>query len=65
MKVKPRKYFFMTISNFSGEAKCYIDAYPQQTWNCEIIKDRAHLSYKNISLEIPKTDFEKYWKVVE
>lgn len=64
-KARPKKYFMLTISNFTGNAKVYIHCYPQQKWEYSIEDNKAHLFYKTMSLCIPKEDFEKYWKVVE
>lgn len=65
MIVRPKRYFMLTISNFTGQAKVYIHCYPQQKWDCVITDKEAHMTYKHIDLCIPKEDFEKYWKVVE
>ena len=62
---RPKNYVMLTISNFTGEAKCYIHCYPQQKWTFEITDNKAKLCYKNFDLCIPKIDFEKYFKVVE
>lgn len=64
MKVRPKKYFILTISNFMGDAKVYINCYPQQKWNCVIKGNEVYLGYKQIYLVIPKEDFEKYWMEV-
>ena len=64
-KARPKSYTMITISAFTGEAKCFIHCYPQQKWDYSIKGDKVQLIYKNLDLMIPKEDFEKYWKVVE
>ena len=62
---RPKSYTMITISNFTGEAKCYIHCYPQQKWKYKLDDKSADLEHKNLSVIIPKEDFEKYFKVVE
>jgi len=62
---RPKTYVMIKISNFTGEAKCFIHCFPQQRWNYNIDNDRVELTYKNMDLSIPKSDFERFWKVVE
>lgn len=61
-KARPKTYTMITISNFTGEAKCYIHCYPQQKWDYSFNGDKAEMHYKNLDLSIPKTDFEKYFR---
>ena len=60
---KPKEYGMLWISNFAG--KVNITLHPQQKWKYRIDGEKVNLEYKCISLQIPKADFEKYWKVVE
>ena len=62
---RPKNYGMFTISTFTGEAKCYIHCFPQQKWKYKLDDKSVDLEYKNLSMIIPKVDFEKYFKVVE
>ena len=64
-KARPKRNTMFHVGNFTGEAKCYIHCYPQQKWNYWIKDNRAIIEYKNISLEIPRVEFEKWFEVVE
>lgn len=64
-KARAKTYTMLTISNFTGEAKCYIHCYPQQKWHYHFNGNQAEMHYKNFDLSIPKSDFEKYFKEVE
>ena len=64
-KARPKRYVMLTISNFTGEAKCYIHCYPQQKWHYHFNGNKAEMTYKNLDLCIPKADFEKYFREVE
>lgn len=67
-KARPRTFVTYRIATFDGKAECYINCYPQQKWECVRFsndKKGIVLSWKNISLTIPKEDFEKHWKVVD
>ncbi len=61
---RPKSYVMITISNFTGDAKCYIHCYPQQRWKYKLNAKSADLEYKTFKIVIPKEDFEKYFKVV-
>ena len=63
--VRPKSYMMLSISNFTQEAKCCIYCYPQQKWKCKLDDKSAKLEYKNLSVVIPRSDFEKYFKEVE
>lgn len=64
-KARPKIFCIYTIKTFSGDAECWIYCYPQQKWICEIKGDKVTLNRKNVSFTIPKTNFERQWKVVE
>lgn len=66
-KARPRTFLIYKITTFDGKASCCIYCYPQQIWDCERFtsdKKGIVLSRKNITLEIPLSDFENRWKVV-
>ena len=63
--VRPKTNVMFSVSNFTQEATCYIRCYPQQKWKCRLDDKSASLEYKNFSLVIPRSDFEKYFKEVE
>lgn len=52
------------IYNFA-DWKCVISCYPQQRWAMTDKGNTVKLERKNITMELPKDDFEKYWKVIE
>ncbi|MBR5583366.1 MAG: hypothetical protein IKW21_02435 [Lachnospiraceae bacterium] len=62
---KPKKHGMLWINNFAETAKVYITLHPQQKWKYKIDGEKVNLEYKHTDLQIPKADFEKYWKVVE
>lgn len=62
---RPKTYVMLTISNFTGEAKCYIHCYPQQRWKYMLDYKSAMLEHTNYTMIIPREDFEKYFKVME
>ena len=62
---KPNGHAILWVGNFSETAKVHIRLYPQQKWKCRIDGDKVNLEYRHTDLQIPKEDFEKYWKVVE
>lgn len=57
------------VGSFDGKSKVYIDVYPQQKWEyTENIKgdsERVALRRNNVTLEIPKVDFEVFWEILE
>ena len=66
-KARPKTYVMYRIAAFGNKAECYIHCYPQQVWDCErspFNVNAVKLSRKNITIIIPKEDFEKHWKVV-
>lgn len=63
MKARPKTYCIYTLKTLNG-AECWISCYPQQKWECEIKKNEVVLNKKGLTLIIPKTDFERQWKVV-
>ena len=64
-KVRVKTFLIYTLKTFLGDAECWISCYPQQKWEYRVKGDKVTLDRKNISLTIPKTDFEKHWRVVE
>ena len=48
-QAKPKTYTMLTISAFTGEAKCYIHCYPQQKWDYGFNGDKAEMHYKNLT----------------
>lgn len=64
-QARPKSFVMYTLKTFLGNAECWISCYPQQKWEYGIKGDKVTLNRKGISLTIPKTDFEKHWKVVE
>ena len=65
MKARPNEAATYTVQTFSGDAEVWISCFPQQIWEYREINGKVMLSRKNISLTIPKEEFEKHWKVVE
>lgn len=67
-KARPKTYVMCRIATFDSKGECYIHCYPQQKWKYKQAPfnvNSVQLSYKNITMIIPKEDFEKQWKVVE
>ena len=62
---RPNGHAILWVGNFTETAKVYIHLHPQQKWKYRIDGDKARLAYKCTDLQIPKADFEKYWKVVD
>lgn len=62
---KPKQHGMLWISNFTKTATVNITLHPQQKWKYSIDGEKVNLEYKHTDLQIPKADFEKYWKVVE
>jgi len=65
MIVRPKRYVLYTISTFLGDAKCYIDCFPQQRWDCRIDGDMATISRKGVAITLPKEEIDKRWAVVD
>ena len=65
MKARPKEVATYTARTFSGDAEVWIGCFPQQRWEYWEKSGKVTLSRKNISLTIPKEEFEKHWKVVE
>ena len=64
-KARPKEAATYTVQTFSGDAEVWISCFPQQIWEYRENGRKVTVSRKNISLTIPKEDFEKHWKVVE
>ncbi|MBO7695478.1 MAG: hypothetical protein J6T10_22865 [Methanobrevibacter sp.] len=64
IKVRPRKYFMLF---YGFEEKVYIHFYPQQKWKAEITScsDIVELRRNRITVQIKKSDFEKYFKEIQ
>lgn len=65
MKARPKEAATYTVATFSGDAEVWISCFPQQIWECREKGKKVTLSRKNVSLTIPKEEFEKHWKVVK
>lgn len=70
-KCRTTSYVSYWIRSFDGKGKIWIDVFPQQRWEYHTVFDRdgimiaAKLARKNITLEIPKEDFEKHWRFID
>ena len=65
-KARPKEY--VAFMNANKATEMYIDISPQQRWDVEEdIQDntKVKLSRKNVTMFIPKIQFEKYFVVVE
>jgi len=62
---RPKKCSILWVGNFSKTSVVHIRLHPQQKWKYRIDGDKVNLEYRHTDLQIPKADFEKYWKVVE
>lgn len=62
-KFRPKTFVTYTIS--ADDAEAWISCWPQQIWECRDRGRKVTLSWKNVSLTIPREEFEKHWKVVE
>ena len=66
-EVRPKRKLVYAIMRITKNASCQITCNPQQKWCATgFSKDnkRIVLVRKNITLEIPKEDFEKNWMVI-
>lgn len=68
-KCRTTSYVTYWIGSWDGQGRVFIDAYPQQRWVYEGEinggTDRVKLMRQNITLEIPKEDFEKHWRFID
>ena len=64
-KARPKEAAAYTVQTFSGDAEVWISCFPQQIWKYLERNGKIMVSRKNISLTIPREEFEKHWKVVE
>lgn len=65
MIVKPTEFGVYIFPTFPENAKCVIDCFPQQKWEAQEWDDgKVRISRKNVTMYIPKDDFEKHWKEV-
>lgn len=67
MIARPRTYVAYRFGFGSG-AMSYIQCHPQQRW--EVVgrpegRTNVELSHKNVTIVIPREDFENRWKEVE
>lgn len=65
MKARPKTFVTYTVSTFSGDAEVWIHCYPQQRWGYLENRGKVVLSWKNMSMVLPKEEVEKNWKVME
>ena len=65
MKARPKEAATYTVRTFSGDAEVWIYCFQQQIWKYLERNGKIMVSRKNISLTIPREEFEKHWKVVE
>lgn len=68
MKARPKNFIIYRIPTFSGDAECYIRCYPQQRWEAKENshdKNMINLEYKNITLTLPKKEFNNNWKSLD
>ena len=71
-KCRTTSYVTYWIGSWDGKGRVYIDVYPQQRWEYHTMLDRdgslpdkVTLSRKNITLEIPRKDFDKHWRFID
>ena len=66
-KCRTKTYVSYWISSFDGKGRIFIDVFPQQKWEYQSVFDnlRVKLTRNNITLEIPKEDFDRNWIIVE
>lgn len=64
-KARPKTFVTYTVATFTGDAEVWINCFPQQIWEYRERNGKVTVSRKNISLTIPKEEFEKHWKVME
>lgn len=64
MNVSSKKHIVYRLATCLGEAECHIYCVPRQKWDAEFNSENVRLSRKNVTLVIPKDDFEKHWKEV-
>jgi len=71
-KCRTTSYVTYWISSFDGKGRVNIDVYPQQRWEYHTMLDRdgiplskIKLVRQNITLEIPKEDFDKHWRFID
>ena len=63
MKARVERATTYTVT--ADDAEAWIACRPQQIWECRDRGRKVTASWKNVSLTIPKEEFEKHWKVVE
>ena len=66
MIARPRTYVTYRFGFDSG-AMSYIQCHTQRRWEVEKSTDgkKVKLSNKNVTIVIPREDFEEHWKEVE
>lgn len=66
---RTKSFITYWINSFDGKGRVFIDVFPQQKWtfNREVsgAVTRMSLTRKNITIEIPKEDFEKHWRFID
>lgn len=65
MRARVKSHVLYRISSFLGDAKVYIDCWPQQRWEYSTEKGLVRLERKGLVLYLPKEDFEKRWIIVD
>lgn len=65
MRARPKGFVTYTVQTFTGDAEVWISCFPQQIWEYWERNGKVTVRRKNISLTIPKEEFEKHWKVAE
>lgn len=61
MKCKPKSYGTLEIMNW----KFVIDLKPQQKWDYKKDKDNFIVSRDNVSMTLSKTEFDKYFTIID
>lgn len=64
-RVTPNTFVIYRIATFDEKAVCVVYCRPKQIWECDVTGDKVTLSRKEVTITIPKLDFDKHWKVVE
>ncbi len=65
MIARPRAYVTYRFG-FDSRSACYIHCWPQQRWEAKETDNGGRyveLSHKNVSIVIPRGDFEEHWRL--
>ena len=65
MKARPNTFVTYTFGAFNGNTEVWIHCRPQQKWDYQDTIGKVVLRWKNMSMVLPKKEFEKHWKVIE